>query len=60
MFDILPTSLVPFLFAVLAAVAGLVFSTWRTGEAWVLASRVLYAVAVGCVVIGVAMLMLRS
>ena len=58
--NLLPTSMVPFLFAVLAAVAGFVFSNWRTGEAWSLASKVLYAVAVGCAVIGVALLAMRS
>ena len=54
MLNILPTTLVPFLLAIVAAVAGFVFSTWRTGEAWALASKVLYAVAAGCVVIGIA------
>jgi hypothetical protein len=54
MLNTIPTSLVPFLLAIVAALAGFVFSNWRTGEAWALASKVLYAVAAGCVVIGIA------
>jgi hypothetical protein len=60
MLNTIPTSLVPFLFAVLAAGAGFVFSNWRTGEAWSLASKVLYAVSAGLVVIGLALIALRS
>lgn len=58
MLNTIPTTLVPFLLAIVAAVAGFVFSSWRTGEAWALASKVLYAVAAGCVVIGIATWML--
>jgi uncharacterized membrane protein len=60
MLNMFSTSTVPFLFAVLAAVAGFVFSNWRTGEAWSLASKVLYAVSAGLVVIGLALIALRS
>jgi hypothetical protein len=49
----IPTEFFPFIFAILAAIGGLVFSRRGQGEAMHFASRILYAVAVGCLIIGV-------
>lgn len=51
--SVIPTEFYPFLFAVLAAIGGLMFSRRGQGEAIHFASRILYAVALGCLIIGV-------
>lgn len=54
MLSILPTAVYPFLFAVLAAIAATVFGRVRTGAPFQLVSALLYAIAVACVIIGIA------
>ncbi|MBC5767235.1 hypothetical protein [Ramlibacter albus] len=53
----IPTSLFPILFAVLAAAAGLFFSRRPQDVPNALVSKILYAIAVGCLVIGLWTLM---
>ncbi|MGE4239999.1 hypothetical protein [Ramlibacter sp.] len=48
----LPTEFFPFFFAALAALFGFFFSRRGQGEAIHFASRILYAVAAACVIIG--------
>jgi hypothetical protein len=60
MFDALPSSYLPFVLAILAVVVGFVLNGRRHGEADHLASRILYVVAVGCVIIGFATLWLNG
>lgn len=53
MLNSLPTTFYPFLFAVIAAVAGAVLARSSRDQPAGFASTVLYAVAAGCVIIGV-------
>lgn len=54
--SMIPTTLFPFLFAVLAALGGLFFSRRPQDVPNALVSNILYAIAVACVVLGVWML----
>lgn len=53
MLNILPTEAWPFIFAVIAAGAAAFLGRHRHGEPLGIASVMLYAVAIGCVIIGV-------
>jgi hypothetical protein len=54
MFDAIPAYAWPFILAVIAVVVGFVMNGRAHGEADHLASRILYMVALGCVIIGFA------
>lgn len=55
MFHTIPTYIWPFIFAVIAALFGFMFAHRHVrGEPSTLVSRILYAVAAGCVIIGFA------
>ena len=54
MFNLTPAEYVPFLLAIAAAVGGMLFARSRDGtRPYSLVAAILYAIAVGCVVIGI-------
>jgi hypothetical protein len=55
----IPTSLFPLIFAVIAVAAGLFFARRTQNEPNSLVSKILYAVAIACVVLAVAQMALQ-
>ena len=50
----IPTYVFPFLFAIAAAIGGFVFSRRHSNDPDSLVSNILYMVAAGCVIVGIA------